>query len=285
MNGDPLDGVFAKLNRAKRQVDALRRDIFETNEGDPKTIGLGRKFESDSQAIVYRIDRVPEVKECWGLLVGEVIHNFRCTLDHLWWQLAILHLRREPTEKEAGEIQFPLFTKEAFRDDPQMFWKHRFLNHVSGDYLTTIERMQPYNTTGTNQVHALRALVELSNIDKHRVVHPVVTIPLEGFLTVVRADGDVVDCVRLLRIDPDTGAQATVRAYPLRDSPQIGDKVFEAFCRPTGPNPDVDLHASLSGYIAIRETWDLMDTLDFIGHQVVEIVGGVTPLFEPAPPI
>lgn len=43
-----------------------------------------------------------------GDVIGDILHNLRSALDCLAWQLAITHLGREPTDKEAGIIYFPL---------------------------------------------------------------------------------------------------------------------------------------------------------------------------------
>jgi hypothetical protein len=98
---DPLHGVWLKLDRAKHHVDTLRAEVMEATEGDPETIGLASRFDQDTRFVVVYAERVPEVRDCYGVLVGDALHNFRCALDHLWWQLAASHLGREPTRDEA----------------------------------------------------------------------------------------------------------------------------------------------------------------------------------------
>src|SRR6266511_2429033 len=44
----------------------------------------------------------------WGVRIGDCLHNLRSALDHVVWQLALLHLQRQPTDKEARRIQFPI---------------------------------------------------------------------------------------------------------------------------------------------------------------------------------
>lgn len=104
--GLDLRSSDAKLAHAKTHIDALRIEVMATNNGDIETIALGLKYEPETQAVVYRIERMPEVRDSWGLLVGDAVHNMRCALDHLWWRLAIEHLGREPVGKEPKDIQF-----------------------------------------------------------------------------------------------------------------------------------------------------------------------------------
>jgi hypothetical protein len=52
--------------------------------------------------ILWIVETLPEIDEEWGLMVGDAIHNIRCALDHLWWQLAIDHLDRRLRRKRRG---------------------------------------------------------------------------------------------------------------------------------------------------------------------------------------
>jgi hypothetical protein len=61
-------------------------------------------------------------------------------------------------------------------------------------------------------------------------------------------------------------------------APQVDDEVLRVYIRPFGSDPDVDLKASLAGYVAVRGTWDVLDALNAMGGGAEEIVN----LFEPS---
>ena len=46
----------------------------------------------------------------FGILIGDVIHNFRCVLDHIVWQLACYKTNGTgpPTERRARKVGFPI---------------------------------------------------------------------------------------------------------------------------------------------------------------------------------
>jgi hypothetical protein len=100
-----------------------------------------------------------------GLLLGEFVHNARGALDALTWQLAIAHLEREPTEREARSIQFPISKRE------ENFASSKVLPFISEEAGARIEGYQPYKAVDVDR-DSLFVLSWLSNRDKHRLVHP-----------------------------------------------------------------------------------------------------------------
>jgi hypothetical protein len=125
---DPMKGCWAKLDRARSHIDALRREITEVSGDDLDSVPLRREFEPEHGAVVYRIDRVPEVRDSWGLIIGDALHNFRSALDHLWWQLATLNLGREPTEDEAADTVPDLYGLQEM-ERTSFFETHRRVDH------------------------------------------------------------------------------------------------------------------------------------------------------------
>jgi hypothetical protein len=100
-----------------------------------------------------------------GLILGDVLHNARAALDYVAWQLARLHLKREPTECESRKIQFPLAKKARY------FRRSQVSDYVSSDAFKEMERHQPYlpDPGGINETNTLAILRDLSNSDKHRL--------------------------------------------------------------------------------------------------------------------
>jgi hypothetical protein len=145
MTDDPLLGCRLKLQSAWRHRQALGatlEDFLARADPEPSPLHL-------------------------GVIVGDFLHNLRCVLDHLVWQLVELN-GQEPTRQN----QFPIF------DSPEAYEKAagRYLRGVAPDHMALIETFQPYHLGPNAAYHSLAVLRELSNIDKHRFVHPVVIV-------------------------------------------------------------------------------------------------------------
>jgi hypothetical protein len=101
-----LDSARAKWERAKIHAEQLLAEMKDACDGgNPRVTRTSRRFDSDTNEIVWTAEAiVPEIAPAWPLMIGECVYNLRCALDHLWWELAIDHLGREPTGDEAPAI-------------------------------------------------------------------------------------------------------------------------------------------------------------------------------------
>ena len=245
MTVHPLDGARAKLERAKSHVGALR-DAISAAEPDPAAIPLRREYDVNQGAIVWRIERVPEIPDSWGLLVGDALHNFRCALDHLWWQLALKHLHpNQPTEEQAKEIQFPIFSRPT-----QWSPTHPYLRHVDPTDAVKVEARQPFNPGQAGQINVLGALADLSNADKHRIVHPVL-MAARGILLPTPSDQAFKDCEPVRQLIKGQWVRAAHFSVGLR--PDVDDEILKVEVTPTGPNPDLDFNTTLACEIVLGE--------------------------------
>jgi hypothetical protein len=265
----PLDGAWQKLKWAQRHIDALRKEIGELDP-DPLYIPLRRQYEPDKSAIVWHVERVPEIRDSWGLVTGDALHNFRCTLDHLWWQLAKWHLKREPTEDEAKDIQFPIY---------EQHWnpKHRYLRHVDPAHAAKVEARQPFNPPTGDEINYLGVLRRLSNTDKHRVIHPVL-VSMSGSRLPTPVPEAFIDC-KPARVEIQ-GKWVMETRFTLGGSPKVGDKIFELPVIVTGDDPDVDFDTDLTCRVAFSEdSLDLISTLDGIAAEVTAILTSFDSVF------
>jgi hypothetical protein len=267
-----LDGCWAKFDRAKEHVETIRTRVLDALGEDPVPIPLTRRYNSNTRCVVYAIGSVPKAPEGLGVVVGDAIHNFRSALDHLWWQLAIRNLREEPTDREAPDIQFPILSDPSFRGDPQKWTQHRYLRHVDHAHVSKIEAIQPYNQDDPDAT-SLAILADLSNVDKHRVVHVVLAAAHQAQFQIPSLDR-YVDCVPDPRIDGTFVITSYAPESPLR----AGNEILVVPVTSTGPNPDVDLHAWLTGTVVVGQSLRLMDALDAIGTQVETILKAFDPL-------
>ena len=264
-----LTGCWAKLDRASYHVGNLLAEIADASDGDAAIVPLRRQFEADQRAIVYRVDRLIEVRDHWSLIVGDAVHNFRSALDHLAWQLALRYFNGvTPSEAEARKIQFPIVY-----DKTEWFTAtHRkFMLPADADKL---EKFQPFNTpAGFVGKHFLDGLREISNSDKHRILELIYTVPHQvGY--VGPHYFDFIDCIpSIIKEDGGISVVTTKPTNPL----QVGDEIARIYVTPKGPNPDVDLKARLTAFIGVRERWNLLEAFDWFGVGVMTILGEFTP--------
>jgi hypothetical protein len=88
-----MAGCRAKLQRAKDLQGELEHDIAAFAKANPVRITVER--EETKRVFIFRAWDVAQPKKEWSLLLGDSLHNGRAALDHLAYQLAILHLGRE----------------------------------------------------------------------------------------------------------------------------------------------------------------------------------------------
>lgn len=188
MLGDPanspptLDGVAAKLARARHHLDALReacdRAIKEST-GEPFV-----KREGDWEVVRIPVGEFP----VWpSIISGDYVHNLRSALDHLVWQLVKIS-----DAKPGPWNSFPTYgNKDDFVRDVQQRAKKRGRGPLEGiekggSIWTLIESYQPYTNTKLPPwlptdmpkrerwkpwLSHLGMLNALSNVDKHRTIH------------------------------------------------------------------------------------------------------------------
>jgi len=211
---------------------------------------------------------VIEISEHWPLIVGDAIHDLRSALDHLIWQLATVHLGRVPTNRQAPNIQFPEVRR--LKD----FTGHRNLRYIDTSDIDRLKPFQPYKRLNRGQLHPLPKLIKLSNVDKHRRIHLLVTVPQSASFT-NRPDG-FRDCVPVPRLMPD-GSYAHAHHMAPRRSPRIDDAILKIFVHPTGPSPDVDWNARLHGFVGIGKLGPAVPMLEGMADYVAAVLNEFDP--------
>ncbi|HXC47592.1 MAG TPA: hypothetical protein VNU20_04825 [Candidatus Sulfotelmatobacter sp.] len=162
-----LIGVRQKINRAKYHLNQLKAALEAWNgteeEGNPLVIykNPGRTWWDLS------VKEVTPNNPNWALIVGDIIHNLRSALDHLVYQLAILHGQ---STNFARETFFPISL------DASSFSKARVKleSHIAPRALALIEELQPYKAADLvgkdPKASKLWIVSELDIIDKHRIL-------------------------------------------------------------------------------------------------------------------
>lgn len=142
-------------------MDTLQKQLRAYLQSGPYLISSELEAEGEWKIARFRVLQEPDL--VWAVLVSEFIHHLRSALDNLVWQLVLLN-GGEPWQRN----QFPIYTEA-----PAAGRLDAMLRGVSGDHRAVIEELQPYNSPQVQVSRALAVLVDLSNIDKHRFLHPV----------------------------------------------------------------------------------------------------------------
>lgn len=159
----PLDSIREKLKRAEENIKNLNReiDIF-------LDYGIYRSIPDDdvkalSELLQLHFNRSVPLR--LSVLVGEIIHQLRSTLDHLAWQLSSDSYRiSHPTR-----IEFPIYIHrpDPTREKDEVKRYNRKVEGFSLSVKTEIERLQPYNSTEP-RADLLAILHKMDVTEKHQ---------------------------------------------------------------------------------------------------------------------
>lgn len=247
-----LSGVWLKLERAQAHIQAVRQQTVAFTERDPAPFGFRTEItdgpgnsRSYSLYAVVREAPPPEL----ALPVGDAIQNMRSSLDHLAYQFATSKGRR------SNKLQFPIFLDECrFK----VLGPER-MTSITGDERALIERVQPFNATDPATDNPLAILRKLSNLDKHRLLIPLITAVSATDVWVASDNADI-------------------RWTHLEGGPVEHDAEIVAFtATPQDPSKDMEVHAQSGLQIELADTGasfeigvvDVLAMIHFhIGHMV-----------------
>jgi len=249
-----LTGINAKLARAETNLGCFYGEWERFLREKPYR--FPGQFEAQESAYVFRAQFLKEPPTMIGVILGEFVHNLRSTLDQLVWQLALLN------GIEPSGTQFPIVSAHKG-------WPTRrvegWIKGVSSKHGAIIESFQPYHPGR----EPLKWLGDLSNVDKHRVVHP----------SGIAVKPGVVDPGFRLTANDDAGYGGEIILHHDRLL-ENGAEVVCAPCKPVGPAPQM----YMDGEPAIQPAFGLPQPLlyrglDRIQGMVVEIIDAFRPDF------
>lgn len=159
----PLEGPRSKLQRAREHVALLTSEF----EAWSQSLEIEALVDESRRQVILKVVAVPEVPLRWSTILGDAVHNYRCVLDHLVWQLA--RANQPPNQPLRNTLQFPIVSEKANWAD-----QHFRIAQISKRHQAQIESMQPYHRgywMGAGPPRQpLEDLRDLSNVDKHRFV-------------------------------------------------------------------------------------------------------------------
>lgn len=160
---EPLEGCWAKIERAKGHIAELESQIVAGRDRDYRIV---KESSPDQPGLLIFRSRVDaDAMTRYGVIVGDIAHNLRSALDNLVWQLVLAN--GQTPDRQTGFPVFLSVNDYRKRSLPR-------LHGVSADAQALIESVQPYHTpndTVAPQDSFLWLLNELSNEDKHHVVN------------------------------------------------------------------------------------------------------------------
>ncbi len=135
-----LASARSKLEHAVLHRNALDHSLGEIVAQKANRVPVYAEIDPQSGHHIFRIQSVANTQPiltALGLIIGDAIHNLRCTLDHVFWQLACFHYGDPPPKLE--RVQFPI------EDNPGKFPNLPARTDVLPDHWDMIETYQPYH--------------------------------------------------------------------------------------------------------------------------------------------
>jgi hypothetical protein len=172
----------------------------------------------------------------WSLLLGDVVHGYRCALDHVAWALYKRGKTPALPPKAERQIYFPI----AWERD----WFNKVLPvklpGVRRADVAIVRRYQPYIHGKRNApFHVFKILEDLSNADKHRAIQPVFPVPEGGSYRLL---SEPHDC-SITRVGPP------IKRVTLKEGADLG----RLYVRKTGPDPYVEVEPKFTLDPSINE--------------------------------
>lgn len=223
---DPLAGIEAKLQRGDHHLERIEMEVAAFLYSKPWKVAFERDRDRGLhwQVASFVIERHPPTG--WSIRVGEAVHQYRASLDHLMTDLSRL---RRPKLRVDKSPNFPICPS------PGQFWaKKADTGHIPAtsikravrlEHFAELERLQPKKPEdlhGSGELSAPMALAVLrwiDDLDKHATVRPGFIAPKSIHYNSLWSIGNYGDIV-IGATDPDF--EEIYRAFdPLDDGAQL----------------------------------------------------------------
>jgi hypothetical protein len=169
---DLLEGVDAKLRRAREHLDLLKDKIADVYQ-NPES---GRFQYWNNGEVQFLINFAPDPDVC--AIAGDAVHNMRSALDHLVWDLVLL-----VGEQPGHHTGFPIWMHANEFRSRALYGTEDRLPQLCGlkprsRALRLIVAAQPYHSPDPANFW-LTLLNRFANHDKHHTIYSFGGIPTE----------------------------------------------------------------------------------------------------------
>jgi hypothetical protein len=158
-----LDGARAKLTRAQAHLNDLAREVERFFHDHPITVTVDSTAPGSYVLLVGSAPEIPGHR--WALIIGDCVHNARCCLDYIAWELA-------GADRGDRQTQFPIYRR---REGWLARGKKR-VERLKPEAQAFIERLQPFNSPKPER-DVLSGLIDLDDADKHKLLTVVAAKP------------------------------------------------------------------------------------------------------------
>jgi hypothetical protein len=159
----PLDGARLKLDRARAHLRGVDSGVAAYLGTQPVQVEDRQDRDGNRRHIQWIATAAQESPPELGVIVGEWAHNVRGALDYTVYEL----VRRETGEEDPRWTQFPIVLEEPRYADQE----RQRLRSAPDWALPVFRGLQPFNDGDEAAWHPLAILGDISNRDKHRLVH------------------------------------------------------------------------------------------------------------------
>lgn len=260
MPADPFRSSWEKLDRAERHFQDLwqRIDAFVermTSEGR-LMFSFEQQYRPRSRCIVYTLTEVEPTEVEWGIILGDVLHNLRCALDHMAWQLVRAGTKPPDklTPRERRAVMFPIyksrveFNAAVKPTNPKK--RPSCLPGVSRTQIAFIRGLQPYKAGNRRaDFHPFSVLQKFSNADKHRILQLAFFRPYDPEFVLGQARDFIPGRSKIPKVI----------------WPEPGSEILRVYGRRTGPDPRLEVRIGSSAEVAIEGRMWLADT--YVGSR------------------
>lgn|SRR3989442_10659529 len=261
---DPLFKI-AKIIRSVQRTKALNEEVKAFFKSDDH--GVIPDFKTEPRYLLIKAFSRSLPPTEWSLDIGEILYQFRSTLDHLACKLT-----EDNGQIVNSGVEFPICGKpEDFRkSDGTLVWKvNRQIGSMSFAHQALIESEQPFKGKyGLPEDDPLLILHDLARYDRHRNLHLVSTTIREG-----REEFDPAWFADryFTQVSANYGQAFEGETEVARYS--IDPSAYEAV-----PNVEVQVKANVTFTIAFDKEWPgagrpVISTLGAIGDRVARLVG------------
>jgi hypothetical protein len=166
-NKSQLAGPYLKVERAKHQFKELQIEIGNFNQGDHHKIIFNQDIKGGEVKGILTIKDFPPFEK-WAVIMGDIAHNLRSSLD----LLACLLVRQHTHSANCRNVAFPISENVKSFNNKSI---HR-ITDASPDAKAAIQELMPYHG-GNNLFYYIS---QLNNYDKHRLLIPTFTYVKRG---------------------------------------------------------------------------------------------------------
>jgi hypothetical protein len=161
-----LTDVLAKLTRSQEHAQSVKNEVRAWMDRHPYSLTKQANADYTRYSLFLRENEPPPLRR-WTLIIGDSIHNLRCTLDYLVYAVAVHQAGGASPPPYDRCLAFPI---TDCGDDFDKAVERRLLGSISDPVKAVFKLLQPYNRPHPTLPPLLSILRSFDNADKHRLI-------------------------------------------------------------------------------------------------------------------